>query len=59
MTCTGSEANDIALRIAHTITKSQGVISTNHTYHGNTALVSQLSNTNPYENYSSNYFKLS
>jgi 4-aminobutyrate aminotransferase-like enzyme len=57
MTCTGSEANDIALRIAHTITKSQGVISTNHTYHGNTALVSQLSNTNPYENYSSNYFK--
>ena len=57
MTCTGSEANDIALRIAHAITKSHGIISTNHTYHGNTALVSQLSDTNPSESFSSKFFK--
>lgn len=43
MTCTGSEANDIALRMAEAITGRRGVITTNATYHGNTALVSQLS----------------
>ena len=47
MTCTGSEANDIAIRMAQTITGSKGIISTDHTYHGNNALVSQLSSTNP------------
>ena len=47
MTCTGSEANDVAIRMANSITGKNGIISTDHTYHGNTALVSQLSKTNP------------
>lgn len=47
LTCTGSEANDIALRIARSVTGNTGVIATNHTYHGNTMAVSQLSCTNP------------
>ena len=47
MTCTGSEANDIALRMARGITGNTGVIATDHTYHGNTMAVSQLSCTNP------------
>ena len=47
MTCTGSEANDIALRIAQSVTGNSGVIATDHTYHGNTMAVAQLSCTNP------------
>ena len=47
MTCTGSEANDIALRMAQAVTGNMGVIATDHTYHGNTVAVSQLSRTNP------------
>ncbi len=47
MVCTGSEANDIALRMAQAITGKTGVIASNHTYHGNTAAVSQLSTTKP------------
>jgi len=43
MTCTGSEANDIALRMAQAMTGKTGIIATDNTYHGNTALVSQLS----------------
>ncbi len=43
MVCTGSEANDIALRMGHGATGKSGIISTDNTYHGNTALVSQLS----------------
>ncbi|ARQ14436.1 aminotransferase family protein (plasmid) [Rhizobium etli] len=43
LTCTGSEANDVALRMAQAVTGKTGVIATNHTYHGNTAAVSQLS----------------
>lgn len=46
MTCTGSEANDIALRMAESVTGRRGIIATDATYHGNTALVSQLSRTN-------------
>lgn len=46
-TCTGSEANDIALRMARAATGKRGVIATDHTYHGNTMAVSQLSCTNP------------
>ena len=44
MTCTGSEANDIALRMAEAMTDKRGIISTDSTYHGNTSLVSQLIN---------------
>ncbi len=47
MTCTGSEANDIALRMAEAVTGKRGVIATDHTYHGNTSAVAQLSRTNP------------
>lgn len=46
LTCTGSEANDIALRMAEAMTGKRGIISTDATYHGNTALVSQLSRSN-------------
>ncbi len=47
MVCTGSEANDIALRMAQVITGKTGIIATDSTYHGNTALVSQLSARQP------------
>ncbi len=47
LTCTGSEANDIALRMGEAVTGKRGVIATDHTYHGNTSAVSQLSRTNP------------
>ncbi|MGC3940680.1 aspartate aminotransferase family protein [Roseobacter sp. EG26] len=49
LTCTGSEANDIALRMAEAVTGRRGIIATDATYHGNTALVSQLSRSNPPE----------
>ena len=45
--CTGSEANDVALRMAQALTGKTGVIATDHTYHGNTTAVQQLSQTNP------------
>ena len=41
-TCTGSEANDLALRIARQATGSLGVICTDETYHGNTTAVDEL-----------------
>lgn len=47
LTCTGSEANDIALRTAWAATGKRGIIATDHTYHGNTHLVSQLSHGKP------------
>lgn len=43
MTCTGSEANDVALRIAEAGSGNRGFIATDATYHGNTTAVSQLS----------------
>jgi len=42
MVCSGSEANDIALRMAEVKTGNRGVIVTDATYHGNTSAVSQL-----------------
>jgi 4-aminobutyrate aminotransferase-like enzyme len=47
MVCSGSEANDIALRMAQAITGKTGIISTDNTYHGNTMAVSQLSSRKP------------
>ncbi len=41
--CTGSEANDLAVRVAQAHTGRQGVIISAEAYHGNTAMVSQLS----------------
>lgn len=46
LTCTGSEANDIALRMAEAMTGKRGIIATDATYHGNTTLVSHLSRGN-------------
>ncbi|HEX3712915.1 MAG TPA: aspartate aminotransferase family protein [Trebonia sp.] len=42
-TCTGSEANDLALRIAREYTGGTGVIVTANAYHGVTAAVAELS----------------
>src|SRR5580692_4445993 len=42
-TCTGSEANDLALRIARFHTGGTGVIVTANAYHGVTAAVAELS----------------
>jgi 4-aminobutyrate aminotransferase-like enzyme len=42
LTCTGSEANEVALRMARHHTGAQGVIVTNCGYHGNTEAVSEL-----------------
>ncbi|SEK76506.1 4-aminobutyrate aminotransferase [Roseovarius nanhaiticus] len=42
-TCTGSEANDLALRIARSYTRRQGVIVTRLAYHGLSEAVSELS----------------
>ncbi len=47
MVCTGSEANDIALRMAQAATGATGIIATDNTYHGNTMAVSQLSTRRP------------
>lgn len=47
MVCTGSEANDIALRMAQAATGKTGLIATDNTYHGNTAAVSALSARRP------------
>ncbi|MFK8021474.1 MAG: aspartate aminotransferase family protein [Pseudomonadales bacterium] len=41
-TCTGSEADDLAMRIARHTTGAKGIICTNETYHGNTAAVDEL-----------------
>ncbi len=55
MVCTGSEANDVALRMARAVTGKCGFIATDNTYHGNTALVSQLSSRKePIGGYSQN-----
>ena len=43
MVCTGSEANDIALRMGRAVTGKTGIVCTDNTYHGNTDLVSHLS----------------
>ena len=47
VTCTGPEANDVALRMAQAVTGKTGIIATDNTYHGNTAAVSQLSTRRP------------
>ena len=52
LACTGSEANDLALRIARFNTGGEGFICTNATYHGNTAAVYQLCSIfKPFEGY--------
>ena len=41
--CTGTESNELALRIARECTGGQGIICTAWSYHGNSAAVSQIS----------------
>ncbi|GAA3803152.1 aspartate aminotransferase family protein [Cellulomonas soli] len=41
--CTGSEANDLAVRVAQAATGGTGVIVSAEAYHGNSALTSQMS----------------
>lgn len=41
--CTGTEANDLAFRIARTISGHQGAIVSDHSYHGNSIVVTELS----------------
>jgi 4-aminobutyrate aminotransferase-like enzyme len=44
--CTGTEANDLAYRIARAVTGNDGAIVTCEAYHGNSTLVSELT-SNP------------
>jgi 4-aminobutyrate aminotransferase-like enzyme len=41
--CTGSEVNDLALRVAEMYTDARGVIVTRDAYHGNTSTVMEIS----------------
>lgn len=43
LVCTGTEANDLAVRIARTVTGHHGVVVTERSYHGNSDLVGKLS----------------
>jgi len=43
LVCTGTEANDLAFRIARAVTGNDGAICTHGAYHGNSTLVSELS----------------
>lgn len=42
-TCTGSEANDLALRVARTATGGTGIVVTSLAYHGVTSAVAEIS----------------
>ncbi len=41
--CTGTEANELALRIARTCTQSTGLIVTEESYHGNSYAIAEIS----------------
>ena len=41
--CTGSEANELALRIARSVTGARGVIVTDYAYHGNSQATYEIS----------------
>lgn len=43
LTCSGSEANDLAIRVAQRTTGARGIIVTESAYHGNTATVTEIS----------------
>jgi 4-aminobutyrate aminotransferase-like enzyme len=43
LSCSGTEANEIALRMARFATGKRGILCTDSTYHGNTELVGSLS----------------
>ncbi len=41
--CTGTEANELALRIARTVTGGTGIIVTEFSYHGNSQAIAEIS----------------
>ena len=41
--CTGSEANELALRVARTVTGGTGIVVTDSAYHGNTQAIYEIS----------------
>ncbi len=43
LVCTGTEANELAFRIARTVTGRDGAIVTGQAYHGNSIIMSELS----------------
>ena len=43
LTCTGSEANDLAIRIAEAVTGGTGVVVTSNAYHGVSHLLAKMS----------------
>ncbi len=43
LTCTGSEANELALRMARHCTGGDGIIVTDFAYHGNTTAIAEIS----------------
>jgi len=43
LTCTGSESNDLALRLAKRVSGGSGFVVTRTAYHGNTATVTEVS----------------
>jgi 4-aminobutyrate aminotransferase-like enzyme len=47
LVCSGSEANELALRIANQISGGEGIICTNFAYHGNTRAVAQIGTVFP------------
>jgi 4-aminobutyrate aminotransferase-like enzyme len=42
-TCTGTEANELALRIARTVTGGTGIVVVQHAYHGNSQAIAEIS----------------
>ena len=44
--CTGTEANELALRIARAVTGGTGIIVVDHAYHGNSHATAQISPAN-------------
>ncbi|HEX2841561.1 aspartate aminotransferase family protein [Hyphomicrobium sp.] len=43
LSCSGSEANDLALRIAAATSRGTGIIVSENAYHGNTSIISDIS----------------
>jgi 4-aminobutyrate aminotransferase-like enzyme len=47
--CTGTEANDLATRIARTVTGNRGMLVSEYSYHGNSTLVYALSTADSHD----------
>ncbi len=43
LTCTGSEANDLAMQLARMVSGNNGAVVLENAYHGNTTLIAQMS----------------